>query len=111
MAHGRPRDPRKEQHWRRYLQLWQHSNLTVRDFCDRHHLGEASFYAWRRLLRQRDAVAAPFVAVHVIPDEQPPPASPLEVVLADGRCIRVPIGFDPVTLQRLLAILEEASPC
>ena len=55
MAPGRPRDPRKERHWRRCLQLWQHSGLTVHEFCDRHHLVEGSFYAWRRLLQQRDA--------------------------------------------------------
>ena len=41
MAHGKPRDPRKEQQWRRWIQLWQHSGLTVRAFCDRHHLTQA----------------------------------------------------------------------
>jgi hypothetical protein len=111
MAHGRPRDPRKEQHWRRCLQRWQHSGLTVREFCDRHQLAEARFYAWRRLLQQRDAAAAPFVSVHVVPDEHPQRAGSLEVVLAGNRCVRVPTGFDPATLRRLLAVLEEASPC
>ena len=111
MAHGRPRDPRKEQHWRRCLQLWQQSDLTVREFCDRHHLAEGSFYAWRRQLQQRDTAVAAFVSVHVVPDEQPQPASPLEVVVPGGRCVRVPNDFDPATLRRLLAILEEAPPC
>lgn len=112
MAPGRPRDLRKEQHWRRCLQLWQHSGLTVREFCDRHHVAEGSFYAWRRLLQQRDVAAAAFIAVQVVPDEQPPPDRPLEVVLACGRCVRVPTGFDPATLRRLLAVLEaEAHPC
>jgi ferric-dicitrate binding protein FerR (iron transport regulator) len=111
MAHGRPRDPRKEQQWRRCLQLWQHSGLTVREFCDRHRLAEGSFYAWRRHLQQRDAAAAAFVSVHVVPDEQPQLASPLEVVVPGGRCVRVRNGFDPATLRRLLAVLEEAPPC
>jgi transposase len=110
MAPGRPRDPRKEQHWRRWLRLWQHSGLTVREFCERHQLAEGRFYAWRRLLQQREAAAA-FVSVQVVPDEQSPPDRPLEVILAGGRCVRVPPGFDPVTLRRLLAVLEEASPC
>jgi hypothetical protein len=69
MAHGRPRDPRKEQHWQRCIQLWRHSGLTVRAFCERHHLAEPSFYAWRRQLQQREAVAATLVPVQVIPEE------------------------------------------
>lgn len=111
MPHGKPRDPRKEQHWRRCLRLWQHSGLSIREFCARHHLAQASFYAWRRQLQQRDAAAAAFVEVHVVADEQPQPDSPLEVALANGRCVRVPPGFDAATLRQLLAVLEEALPC
>jgi hypothetical protein len=55
MAHGKPRDPHKEQHWRRWGQLWKGSGLTVRDFCARYQLAPPSFYAWRRELKQRDA--------------------------------------------------------
>ena len=36
MPHGKPRDPRKEQHWRRLLERWQSSGLSVRAFCERH---------------------------------------------------------------------------
>src|SRR5262249_37947207 len=58
MAHGKPRDPRKEQHWRRWVQRWKNSGLTVRDFCARHQLVQPSFYAWRRELQQRDETIA-----------------------------------------------------
>ena len=111
MAHGRPRDSRKEQHWRRCLHLWQRSGLTVREFCDRHHLTPPSFYAWRRLLQQRDAAALTLVPVQVLPQERPPGSTGIEVVLADGRCVRVAPGFDPATLRHVLAVLEEAAPC
>jgi hypothetical protein len=63
MALGKPRDPRNEQQWRRWLQLWQHSALSIRAFCDRHGLTPPSFYAWRRTLQQRDAATIPFVPV------------------------------------------------
>jgi hypothetical protein len=33
----------------------------------------------------------------------------LEVVLASGRLIRVPIGFDAPTFERLLGILEQSA--
>jgi transposase len=111
MAHGRPRDPRKEQHWRHLIQQWQHSGLSVRTFCDRQHLSPPSFYAWRHRLQQRAAATAALVPVRVVADEPAPPAGPLEVILAGGRRLRVTPGFDPATLRQLLAVLEEAPPC
>lgn len=111
MAHGRPRDPRKEQHWRRLIQQWQHSGLSVRAFCDRHQLAPPSFYAWRHRLRQRAAAAAPFVPVRVVADAPPQPAGGIEIVLAGGRCLRIAPGFDPAALRQLLAVLEEEAPC
>jgi transposase len=110
MAQGKPRDPRKEQLWRRRLQLWRDSGLSVQAFCDRHGLAAPSFYAWRRALKQRDA-AATFVPVRVLPDDEPAPAGGVEVVLAGGRRLRVTPGFDPATVRRLLALLEEAPAC
>ena len=106
MAQGRPRDPRKEQQWRQWLEQWQQSGLAVRAFCARHRLDEQRFYAWRRLLRQRPTPPA-FVPVQVLAE----PAGALEIVLAGGRRLRVQTGFDPVTLRQLLAVLEEAGAC
>lgn len=111
MAHGRPRDRRKEQQWRQWLRQWQTSGQSVRDFCDHHGLSQATFYAWRRVLRQRDADATPFVAVQVVADPPAPPTPSLEVVLTGGRCLRVTPGFDPHTLRQLLAVLEEGTSC
>jgi transposase len=111
MAHGKPRDPRKEQQWRGWIHQWQQSGLSVRAFCARHGLAAPSFYAWRRELTRRDAAAPAFVAVRLAPDEEPAPARGVEVVLAGGRRLRVAPGFDPATLRQLLAVLEEAPPC
>jgi transposase-like protein len=113
MAHGKPRDPRKEQHWRRFIQLWKNSGLTVRAFCARHHITQPSFYAWRRELQQRDA-ANTFVPVQVDTNDQLArvPSNPtIEVVLASGQCVRVTPGFDPRTLRQLLTVLQEGEPC
>jgi transposase len=111
MAQGKPRDSRKEQLWRRRLELWQNSGLSVHAFCTRHGLTAPSFYAWRRELQQRDAAATPFVPVRVLPDDEALPAGNVEVVLARGRRLRVTPGFDPATVRQLLALLEEAPPC
>jgi transposase-like protein len=111
MAHGKPRDPYKEQHWRRLIQLWKNSGLSVRAFCARYHITQTSFYAWRRELQKRDAAATTFVPVRIVLDQPPTSATPIEVVLNGGRRLRVASGFDPATLRHLLEVLEEASSC
>ena len=111
MAPGRVRDEQKERQWRRWIALWRTSGLSVRAFCDRHGLATPSFYAWRRILHQRAADTPTFVAVQVVPDATPAQATALEVVLGDGRVVRVAPGFDDATLRRLLAVLQEGGAC
>src|SRR5262245_41798743 len=110
MAPGRARDERKARRWRRWIDQWRVSGLSVRAFCARHRLATASFYAWRRVLQRRDAEKAAFVPVQVVADAGPTQASALEVVLSDGRTVRVAPGFDAATLRQLLAVLE-GRPC
>jgi hypothetical protein len=110
MAHGRARDERKEGQWRRWIGDWQASGLSARAFCERRGLTVARLYAWRRVLERRDAEKAAFVPVQVVADTVPAQASALEVVLADGRTVRVAPGFDAATLRQLLAVLE-GRPC
>jgi transposase-like protein len=116
MPQGKPRDPRKEQHWRELIERWQHSGLSVRAFCQRHRLPVPSFYAWRRTLRQRDGqtpqVAAPvtFLPVHVRHHDPADPPPALELVLANGRCLRIPPGYDPAHRGDVVRALE-GLPC
>jgi hypothetical protein len=111
MAHGRPRDLRKQQQWQRRIQQWQASGLSVRAFCARHGLAEPGFYAWRRKLHRRQQRVADFVPVHILAHAEPNAEDGLEVVLAGGRRLRVRPGFDSATLRQLVAVLEEMPPC
>ena len=115
MPQGKPRDPHKERYWRQLIQRWQRSGLSVRVFCECHALAVSSFYAWRRTITQRDRLTLPsqapepvtFLPVHVRHDDaQPQP--PVELVLADGRCLRIPHSFDPGHLRRVLHALEDS---
>jgi hypothetical protein len=112
MAIGKPRDPRKEQHWRQHIRDWQRSGLSIRDFCSRRGLSQPSFYAWRSELQRRDSEQPLFVPIRPLVDDLCPSSIPaLEVFLAGGRRIRVAPGFDAATLRQLLVVLEEGPPC
>ncbi len=47
-------DPAKEAYWRKVLQRFATSGLSVREFCRREQLTESQFYAWRRTIGERD---------------------------------------------------------
>src|SRR5262249_18825164 len=112
MAPGRARDEQKEQRWQRRIEHWRASGLSVRAFCARRGLATASFYNWRRVLQRRATDEQPaFVPVQVVADAVPAQASALELVLTDGRTVRVAPGFDAATLWRLLAVLEGEGSC
>lgn len=121
---GKPRDPAREQFWRRTIRRQQRSGLPVRDFCRREGLKDGAFRWWRQELARRDQEvgsahqadkggttpepAPAFLPVRVI-DPAPialRPAPPIEVVLPSGPVVRVPEGFDPQALRAVLAALE-----
>ncbi len=109
---ARKPNPATEQRWLDLVSRWQRSGQSVRAFCRRQRLSEPSFYLWRRRLRQRELPhardhAAAFVQLTVA---AAPPARPaIELVLAGGRVLRVPPGFDPEQLRQLLRALEGPS--
>jgi transposase len=104
--HDRRQRSDKEQFWREKLLLWQTSGQTIRAFCDAQRLSEPSFYAWRRrFVAQRGQQQPAFVPVRVTPT--PTTSIPLELVLASGRVVRVPPGFDADTLRQLLTVLHD----
>ena len=109
----------KQSLWLERVRRWRQSQLGVRAFCVRDGLSEPNFYAWRRLLRQRglldehvathDAERATPTFVKVAVDPLVARGVAFEVVLAEGRVVRVHPGFDAVTLRQLLHVLEEPS--
>lgn len=105
----------KERFWRRLMRQWRRSGLSIRDFCAEQQISEPSFFAWRRTIAQRDAEAARLVPVRVVPDEKAVTArdasgNGLELLLGDGRVLRIGPRFDGPTLTRLLSLLEEGRP-
>ena len=118
MAKRRARDLAKEAAWRRRLARHANSGQTVRAWCRRHGVKEASFHWWRRELARRDAEQAPsvrrdaevlpcsFVPVHLADDSARDGDGQIEIELTDGRRVRVTGAVNRQMLAQVLDVLE-----
>ena len=116
------RDLVRERQWRERVASWKSSGLTVRAFCRRHGLTEASFHFWKRELPARDAGVTPplssspssspplFVPVTVLPAA----TMSVEVRCPSGHVVTLP-ACDASVLANLFAALAplvpEGRPC
>jgi hypothetical protein len=66
-----------------------------------------TFYWWSRQLGRRDQPQPSFLPVRVLAESTEPSTIGIEVVLANGRSVRVGAGFDPRTLVRAVELLEQ----
>jgi hypothetical protein len=102
----------RAQEWQRHIARYLRGALSRREYCERHGLKTTTFDYWRRRLRPNaSAVPAPTVQV-VRVDVEPgssAPAAALEVVLRNGRCVRVANDFDPRALAQVVTTLERLS--
>lgn len=106
-VHGRPS---REPYWRQVLARWKRSGLSVRAFCEAEGLNSMTVYWWRRELARRDQSRPAFLPVRVLAEATEPSTIGIEVVLANGRSVRVGAGFDPRTLVRVVELLEQGGP-
>lgn len=125
-------DRKKQAFWIRTLKQWEASGNTARAYCGRHGLKETQFHWWKKALQQRgkwkpaqaentatlpaDRPSVSFAAVELReafpaevsePQESARPGEPLELCVG-GEHYRVviPSGFDPVTLEQVLSVLD-----
>jgi transposase-like protein len=109
-------DAAKQDRWLELIRRWQRSQSTIGEFCKRHQVSEASFFSWRRVLRERglldepmpatNSAAAPaFVKLTTLDAERT--GSAIELVLNQRRVLRVRPGFDADMLLELVRLLEE----
>ena len=114
------RSAEKESYWRLALEEFRDSGLSVRAFCAREGLAEASFYTWRRTLRTRDtarpSAAAELVPVEVIEandrgDDRGSASCLMEVAMPGGLTLRFPADVRPRQLASVLAALVGDAAC
>jgi hypothetical protein len=100
----------KRQYWKTRITNWQASRLSQTEYCRRHELKFHQFVYWRRKFAPKAAtpicliqVPTAAVARAAGPGSMPPA---LRVALAPDLCIEVSPGFDPPTLQLVVAPLR-----
>ncbi len=77
--------------------------MTVQGFCAQQGVTEASFYGWRKQLRESATVSFALVA----PSNGGDRSARVEFVLPSGERIQVGPGADVATLRMVLTVLRE----
>lgn len=118
------RDVEKERYWRKVIGEAARSGVSIRRFCQQRKLKESQFYWWQSRLRagkkrqqasalrsqgrgkaRNDAGHATFALVSEESGELG--SSGIELVLRDGRRLRIGKGVDEETLRTVVTVLEE----
>jgi len=110
---GGQRDIGKEHQWQQTIHEAARSGLSIREFCRRRHVKESQFYWWQRRLKENHRPrgvpqdAGNKKATFALVSNDPSAADAgIELVLQDGRRLRISRGVDEQTLRAVLAAVE-----
>jgi hypothetical protein len=107
-------DAEKARYWRRTISEAARSGMSIRAFCRQRQLRESQFYWWQRKLRAgREAGTTPRpsgngrqASFALVSEEAGATDAGIELVLGEGRRLRIRQGVDEATLRAVLAALE-----
>ena len=110
---GSKPDVEKARFWQRTIREAARSGLSTREFCRQRKLQESQFYWWQRKLSaarqtpQKPKPAAGPASFALVSDEAGAVEAGIELVLGDGRRLRIRKGVDEETLRAVLAAVEQ----
>jgi transposase len=117
MSQSRRRvDIAKHRRWQRTIAEAARSGLSIREFCRQRKLTVSHFYWWQRRLemdvrkglsRKADGGQRP-ASFALVSDDPAATDAGIELVLGDGRRLRIHKGVDGETLRAVLAAMESA---
>ncbi len=90
----------RPKYWSKLIAEQEAGRQKVRPFCRERGIGEASFYYWRKRLRNSDTVR--FALLETTPADTGSTASALELVLGNGERLRIGNEVDAATLRMVL---------
>jgi hypothetical protein len=108
-------DAEKARYWQKTIREAVRSGMSVREFCRQRRLKESRFYWWQRKLKvsrgdrmRRAGVHSGRASFALVSDEPDMIDAGIELVLGDGRRLRIRQGVKEETLRAVLAALEPA---
>ena len=115
---GRRVDEGKREQWRKLIAEAVRSGTSIREFCRQRRVNEPQFYAWRARLsgkvhgaaRRRALSTAKSTTFALVSGAPGALDAGIELVLADGRRVRISRGVDESTLRTVLSAVGSA-PC
>ena len=93
--------------WERRIERQRRSGLSIAEFCSGEGVSTASFYVWRRRLRDEDSLRRPsslFVPVEL---SSPPITASVRIELPGGAVLSLPVD---APLELLTAAIRAALP-
>jgi transposase-like protein len=89
-------------HWQSIIEEQKTSGTSIAAYCRRHQIQSSAFYTWRCKIRQRQTGSSRGFL------ELKPADSDTGIRIRAGETISIEVsrGFDPITLQAVLAVIE-----
>lgn len=95
-------------YWQDLVEAQSHSGLDATTFCRDRRINRQRFYLWRQRFQKQPVAAGAFL--ELVPSSRSG-ESGVRLRLDQGLSIDLDRGFDPATLQQVLATLRAKSPC
>ena len=120
MNKAKPRDLAKERQWQQIIREAACSQMSIREFCRQRGLKESQFYWWQRRCKERrqkrtrscrgggQSACEAQATFALVSDEPGALAAGIELVLSNGRRLRITRGVDEQTLRSVLAAVESS---
>jgi hypothetical protein len=112
---AKKQDVEKKRFWQQTIREAIRSKLSIREFCRQRRLKESQFYWWQRKLNGSRHPRTPHrpgmngnASFALIGDDSGAGDAGIELILQDGRRIRINRGVDEQTLRAVLAAVEPA---
>ena len=109
------KDVKKQRYWQRTIGEAARSGMSIREFCRRRQVKESQFYWWQHQLKadgRREGTMAPGgdgrASFALVSEEAGSLPAGLELVLTDGRRLRISQGVEEESLRAVLAVLESS---
>ena len=108
-------DVEKQRYWQRTIGDAARSGMSIREFCRQRRLRESQFYWWQRKLKMRrqerskPAVQGRAASFALVSEDGMDMPAGLELVLRDGRRLRISQGVQAETLRAVLAAMESGN--